>query len=226
MINLNENLESLLTKIGNKLVSKPFVFAWNDNKNRPHIGHIIDSLEEDFKLFYKDRLNGEKYREFLAMPEFTGGELIYGVYFQGMIGRFLDDTLLNASTHGHGIKKNSKRRTRIKRQITIQIYYSRKGIIYSIKDPGNGFDVNEIVRKKRAREDYGQKYITPSGIEMPGGQGFWMFDQPARQGLNLIVSFNYNGNSPPVGNSRVSNENYGNNILLCHLFHPKLSKCF
>ena len=224
MIDLNENLESLLAKAGPKVVSKPFVFMWRSKETQIHITELVRSLEVDWINFYHDRLDWQKYRSLLGTGNYATTIFRIDGYHWNVIGKYIEEAMLNSSTHGYGIAKNKRIRKPIRRSLSVQVYYGRKGVIYSIKDPGTGFNVDEIVRKMATKEGHGQKFVNSRGIEFPGGQGFCMFDCQSGPEGTLVVSFNYNGKSPPVGVQRQGNEGYGSKILLCYLFRPEFTQ--
>ena len=71
------------------------------------------------------------------------------------------EAIVNAWWHGH--KKDT-------RTIEIDIYFGKKGYVFSITDQGEGFDFEETIRKFNAKEEYATR--NGGGIKAYSSPGF------------------------------------------------------
>ena len=205
-IDLTQNLDSLVEKIEPLGPPKNMVFRFR-GINDEIINYMSRVFEEQDILVYIGWLKmDDESRHLNPIRDWWSH-----------IGRTVQEAIRNSIVHGQGILKKAKPRQVI--SLNVQIFYGRAGLVYSIQDLGNGFAVDEVVRKMQSNESYFQ--VDP--IQKTGGMGFHLFSSSLYR-TNPIVSFNYKGNAPPIGTNRIGNENYGNNILLCYLFHPTLIK--
>lgn len=72
----------------------------------------------------------------------------------------------NALYHGH---RTGEKSCNMKLPIQVDVYQGEHGIVFTVSDSGEGFDLKEVVQKKRSR----QRYFSASN-----GDGIKVFDDP------------------------------------------------
>ncbi len=182
MVCVNKKLEEMLGEIGNpRKVKSDFIVPFN-----------FYSL--DFHEFQEE---GEFHwlRQYeTQLTEFLRGlSLPIELKFDRTSDTPVQSALENAYVHALG---TGGKTGNMKMPIQLELYVGNKGVVFSVIDAGNGFDFQEVVRKKRAHEKY---------FNACRGNGIEVYD----------AQMDCHGNVP----YEVSGE--GNRINIKYLFKPE-----
>lgn len=144
---LEQTLDSLLEQTGlEETVFEEFV--WSGHKRRKysdfHMSVYVRRSWEEFKTRYPEEFDMMLRRYSGYLPEDHPNRRFDSWWRE--IGWPLEEVIVNAGVHGN--KRDPHKKVKITR------YYGKKGIVYSIEDEGDGFDIQTTVEKFRKSEKY------------------------------------------------------------------------
>ena len=203
-IQLEQNLESLLPRIGNyekSTIDVPFP--------REGAKTLADEVEPLISHFFENyaRLVRELGEFTPEVRDLLNKSLWRDDWWHNNIG-ILWEAISNAGNHGPGLTERSFKymlKHGLVQHIRLDAYYGTSGLIYLLDGPGSGFDVIGTVEKLRRKDRHTTR-------RRYGGQGLELFEE-----RNAVVTYQYTGRFPP-DRTLPENQTYGSKCVMLFEF--------